>query len=106
MLRTNIRTRHENIIKHLPGVKTQIMLKVFISNEIFKSVVKHTNANICLSGPQPPDGEFPNVLYKKATAYEMKAVFGLLFLARLIKIYASHIWKQRQTARQQSICVQ
>lgn len=89
--RANVRTRQENIITLLPGVKDQYKDKksslecfeVFISNEILELVVKHTNEKICLSTPQPPDGETINIIYNETSKSEIKAVFGLLFLAGL-----------------------
>lgn len=84
--RSNIRTRAENIICHLPGVKTVAKNKmshlqcfeIFISDDMIDNIVNCTNEKICLQTTDDPQKS-------KTTKEEMKALFGLLFISGLAR---------------------
>lgn len=84
--RTNVRTRAVNIITHLPGCKIAAQHKktyldcfeTFFSDEIVDTVLKYTNQKISMRRES-------STSYGECNKAEMKAVFGLLFLAGLFR---------------------
>lgn len=87
----NVRTRSENIITHLPGVK-QIAKNIrtvlgswslFITEEMLHHITEYTNVKL-LSVSQSYDAAH-QYLVKPTDAAELKAVLGLLYLAGLYK---------------------
>ncbi|GBP78767.1 Facilitated trehalose transporter Tret1 [Eumeta japonica] len=87
--RTNVRTRSENIITHLPGCKPAVRDKkthlecfeIFFTEELVDIVLKYTNQKICLR----LENSEPNPSTKETNREELKAVFGLLMLAGLYR---------------------
>ncbi|CAG9577485.1 unnamed protein product [Danaus chrysippus] len=87
--RTNVRTRAENLITHLPGCKYaarhkkthQECFETFFTDEIVDIVLKNTNQKISLR----MENSTSNSTYGETDKAEIKAVFGLLFLAGLFR---------------------
>ncbi|XP_045508885.1 piggyBac transposable element-derived protein 4-like [Colias croceus] len=87
--RTNVRTRAENLITHLPGCKDAARHKkthlecfeTFFTDEIVDMVLKYTNQKISLR----MENSTSNPSYGETNKAELKAVFGLLFLAGLFR---------------------
>lgn len=84
--RLTIRNRAENIIHHLPGVKSVAKDKkspnqcfsLFISDNMIADIVNYTNEKIRLQSSNDPQKS-------ETTLVEMKALFGLLFLSGLAR---------------------
>ncbi|KAH9628776.1 hypothetical protein HF086_005401 [Spodoptera exigua] len=85
--RTNVRTRAENLITHLPGCKdaarhkkTQLeCFETFFTDEIIDMVLIYTNQKIT----SRMENSTSNPSYGETNKAEIKALFGLLFLACL-----------------------
>ncbi|CAG4960926.1 unnamed protein product [Colias eurytheme] len=84
--RLTVRTRAENIIYHLPGVKSVARDKkspiqcfsLFITDDMIADIVNYTNEKIRLQSTNDPQKS-------ETTLTEMKALFGLLFLSGLAR---------------------
>ncbi|KAJ8949217.1 hypothetical protein NQ314_008277 [Rhamnusium bicolor] len=98
----NMRTRSENIITHLPGVKGDIkklkspidIWKCFVDNEILDMIVENTN-KILSTAKYPVSNRTARLTDK----IELKALLGLLYLSGVRKnnhLNASDLWKKME----------
>lgn len=84
--RTNVCTRAVNIITHLPGCRSSAQEKkthldcigTFLNDEIVDTVLKYTNQKISMRREI-------STVHGETNKAEIKAVFGLLFLAGLFR---------------------
>lgn len=86
---TRVRTRAENIISHLPGVKRIARdsknpldcWSLFIDNQMILDIAKYTSIKINQKATNYKDKYY----YKETNEVEIKAVFGLLYLAGMFR---------------------
>jgi hypothetical protein len=106
-----VRTRSENIITHLPGVRNRAKnaktpLKCFLlffDEQMITDVVEHTNQRISEKSDRWKDSPH----YGKTDVPEIKAVFGLLYFAGVFK--SNHhnlydLWKTNGTGMEVFRC--
>lgn len=101
---TNVRTRAENLVKHLPGpkrvvkdLKTPLLIwKYFFNDEMLSMIVEYTNQRIQSSREnygRERDARETNIL-------EIQVLFGLLYLSGVLKSNRLHIeelWRSNGT---------
>ncbi|KAJ8936879.1 hypothetical protein NQ314_012143 [Rhamnusium bicolor] len=98
----NVRTRSENIITHLPGVKGDTkklkspidLWKCFIYDDILDVIVEYTN-KIISTAKYPVSSRAARLTNKT----ELKALLGLLYLSGVRKtnhLNASDLWKKME----------
>lgn len=97
----NVRTRAENIITHLPGVKNYgkyarsplECFLLFIDEQIIGDIVIYTNQRILEKSSTWKDSPH----YGKTSAPEIKAVFGLLYLSGTFRSNHRHLYELWKT---------
>lgn len=100
----NVKTRAQNLIKHLPGVKGTArglkreidIWKYFFTDDILNSIVYYTNKHIQLVRPnyqRERDARDTDIV-------EIRALIGLLYLAGVLKssrLHTEELWAKNAT---------
>nr|XP_022910826.1 piggyBac transposable element-derived protein 4-like [Onthophagus taurus] len=92
-----VRTRAENIIIHLPGVKKPAKMaktplecfSLFIDEQMIADIVERTNERITEKCAQWKDSPH----YGQTSAVEIKAIFGLLYLSGVFRNNHRHLYE-------------
>ena len=96
-----MRTRQENIITHLPGIersarnaKTPLeCFLLFFDKQMISDIVLHTNKKMASKSSEWKDSPH----YSETSVPEIKAVFGLLYLAGAFRNNHRHLYELWKT---------